>query len=92
MWKCYQNDFMIASSYQPPSSAVSAVSGASSASFSWSVARQGDFLGARVSHSSWSDSTRSSMDAAPPVTACGEGELKHLSRWLPIFSQKQFAT
>lgn len=51
------------------------VSCASSDSLSWSVARQEDFLGVSVSHRSWRDSTRSSADVAPSMTAWEECEL-----------------
>lgn len=70
--------FSLALSYQSDGSTVSlgCVSCASSDSFSCSVARQGDFLGVSISHTSWSDSTRSSSDAASSMTACEECELE----------------
>lgn len=59
------------------------VSSTSSDSLSWSVARQEDFFGVSVSHSSLRDSTRSSIDAAPSVTAWEKYEL--LRSWRQIF-------
>lgn len=51
------------------------VSCASSDSLSRSVAKQEDLVGVSLSQSSWSDSTRSSADAAPSMAAWEEREL-----------------